>query len=243
MQIANVGVRCVCASRIYGWRFALGVPVRVCWGNLLNGCATVSAVLRYAVAKRRRHRLLWSKTQHSYPSQFVLATHRRRIGEILVSSGLLSEVDLAEALRTKPAGVKLGEHLRALGRIGEGDLWQTLSAQQSIPLEKLLARDVPSRVARALPAAFARRWHVLPFRVREGSLYLAVTDLPADEMREELRGLTRLRIEFRYVTPSNLQEVTNQLLGAGRGTAKKSTGSKETIFHPLSRRSSRQWIS
>jgi len=243
MLAVRIAVRCACVNRIYGWKFALGVPLRVCWGNLLNAQATASAICRYTLAKLRHHPLLWMKTSHTYPSPYVLVSHRRRIGEILVSSGMLSESDLAEALRTKPEHLKIGEHLRALGRITEECLWQTLSVQQSIPLEKIGASDVPLRTARALPAAFTRRWHVLPFRIQEGRLCLAGTDLPSDEMRSELRELTRLQIEFRYVTPSNLRELTDHLLGSGRETAKKSSGSKETMIQALPRRSSRQSIS
>ncbi len=239
LPFVRLGVRFACVTRIYGWKFALGVPLRVFLGNWLNAMATMAALGRYGLARLRRQSLTWLKTDHIYPSRAALVRHKRLFGEILVSSGFVGQPDVQEALRSKPAHVRLGEHLMALGRLSEGRLWQTLSAQQNVPLAELHAPDVPVWTARTLPASFARKWKVLPFRIQEGRLYLAGTDLPSDEMQHELEGLTRLSMEFRYVTASNLEELTDKLLGGPYGGAKNRTGSSATTFHFFPRRSSR----
>ena len=63
----QMGVRARSASRIYGWRFALGVPVRVFWGNLVNFAATARALAEYGLARWARVGLAWKKTEHVYP--------------------------------------------------------------------------------------------------------------------------------------------------------------------------------
>jgi hypothetical protein len=68
-------------------------------------------------------------------------------------------------------------------------------------------------IARALPAAEARRWKVLPFQVRAGRLLVAGPELPTDPMRRELRKYTGLEIQFHFITPGNLRELTEELLG------------------------------
>ncbi len=60
-------IRAKCAARIYGWRFAFGVPVRICWGNLVNFWATAQAIRQFAAAYRRGDNLAWAKTDHIYP--------------------------------------------------------------------------------------------------------------------------------------------------------------------------------
>lgn len=62
-------VRALCAVRIYGWRFACGVPVRLFWGNLVNFCATVAAIGQFSRARLRGRNPAWNKTEHVYPTQ------------------------------------------------------------------------------------------------------------------------------------------------------------------------------
>ena len=63
----QVGVRAHASARIYGWRFATGVPARIFWGNLLNSTATVAALCQFASARVQRRTLAWRKTEHIYP--------------------------------------------------------------------------------------------------------------------------------------------------------------------------------
>jgi bacteriophage N4 adsorption protein B len=209
----RLAVRCGCVARLYGWRSALAVPLRVFWANSINFLATVSALGRYTAARVRGRPLGWVKTEHSYPSRAALNSHQRRLGEILVGSSYIGEQDLQAALASKAPDVRTGEHLIALGLLSEQDLYEALSLQHMIPFLHLEGWQVPLWIARALPAAEARRWKVLPFNVRAGRLYVAGPELPTDQMRRELRKHTGLEIQFHFITPGNLRELTNQLLG------------------------------
>ncbi len=68
ISVIQAGVRFRCSQRIYGWRFACGVPVRVCWGNVVNFCATVAAIAQFTTARLQGRNLAWRKTEHIYPS-------------------------------------------------------------------------------------------------------------------------------------------------------------------------------
>jgi adsorption protein B len=63
----QIGVRAHASARIYGWRFATGVPVRMFWGNLVNATATVAALCQFAAARIEGRALAWRKTEHIYP--------------------------------------------------------------------------------------------------------------------------------------------------------------------------------
>jgi adsorption protein B len=80
----QVLVRAACAGRIYGWRFALGVPLRTLWANGLNSTATVLALWRYAGARLRREPLAWLKTDHVYPNREALTVRGLALQEDVV---------------------------------------------------------------------------------------------------------------------------------------------------------------
>ena len=53
LQAFHMGIRACCSARVYGWRFAMFVPLRVLWGNWVNCCATLMAYWRYFSAVLR----------------------------------------------------------------------------------------------------------------------------------------------------------------------------------------------
>jgi adsorption protein B len=97
-QLLRVIIRMGCVARVYGLVFALGVPLRLPYANVLNAAATVQAVVRYASARTRRLPLRWVKTEHSYPTRAALLSHKRTLGEILQSLGYVNATALQAAL-------------------------------------------------------------------------------------------------------------------------------------------------
>lgn len=67
LTLERLLVRIVLVSQVYGWRFAAGVPVRILMGTCLNLVATSRALGTYVMARWRRKRLGWLKTEHAFP--------------------------------------------------------------------------------------------------------------------------------------------------------------------------------
>jgi bacteriophage N4 adsorption protein B len=212
LQILRLGVRMTCVGRIYGAPFALGVPIRAAYANLLNSAATVLAAVRYAAARSRGQALAWLKTDHSFPSRATLQAHSRKLGEILVSSSYLTSGALRVALATKPHDLRLGEHLVRIGQLDEASLYDGLSLQQGLPLTDPDPAEIPPGVARAIPDQIVRQWKVLPFRVADGGLDLAGPELPSAAMNHALRSFTALEIRFHLVTPAKFEKLAKALL-------------------------------
>jgi hypothetical protein len=63
-----------------------------------------------------------------------------------------------------------------------------------------------------LPAAVARKWRVLPFRVERGELFLAGTELPSDAMTRDLRRFSRLTIRYTLVTRGEYERMAREYL-------------------------------
>jgi adsorption protein B len=212
LPMIHMGVRAVCVGRFFGWTFALGVPLRTIWANWLNCAATICALCRYTAARIRNRPLAWMKTEHVYPDGSALRTGWRRLGEILVESGSLTEDQLRFALRSLPEGVRLGEYLGVLGWVTEWELYEALSQQENVPLGHVEAAEVQREACRSLPLRFAREWKVFPFKIMAGSLFLAAAEAPGEELRRELARFTRLELRFQLVTPGNFATLVRHAL-------------------------------
>ncbi len=207
LPAVQIGFRMSCVGRLYGWTMALGVPVRVPVANAINSVAGVSALARYTWARFRRQPLRWIKTEHAYPTLATLREHKRKLGEILVTSSWITQDQLDHALETQPAGKRIGEHLMELGYIGEEDLYDALSLQQGLPAGYLEPGEVRRNALRALPRTVISRCRVLPFRIDSGAIFLASSEIPTEEVTGHIRDFTRLELRFQLVTPSNYQQL------------------------------------
>ncbi len=212
IQAFQTTIRAVCSAKIYGWRFACGVPIRVIVANVINCAATSRAICTYANAKIHGRPLRWVKTEHAYPNRAALMTGRKRLRDILTGSQWISRAQLETALASRPPGRRLGEHLLLLGMITEQDLYIALSLQNNLPLGKPDPEAVSLPVTRSIPAVVARRWRVLPFRIAAGELYVAGSELPVEQMQRDIRHFSSLEIRFHLVTPTEFEELAEAYL-------------------------------
>ena len=204
--------RTAAVARVYGLPFALGVPVRMVWGNLINCLATARALFHWTSARLLHRPLVWVKTEHAYPTRGALLAHKRLLGEILVANSYCAQADVDHALATRAEGQRLGERLIETGVLTEADLYAALSLQQSLPTISFEPRHVSPRVARSLPARVLDALEVLPFRIEAGELFLAGPRIPDDGMHQELRRFTRLELRFHLMTPSEFAAARESLL-------------------------------
>ena len=74
------------------------------------------------------------------------------------------------------------------------------------------ADEVRREAARALPLYFARRWQLLPYKVAEGSLFLATPVPPSENFGEDLKRFTRLEVRYQLVSMQNYETLLRKLL-------------------------------
>lgn len=211
-QCYRILVRAWFSGQLYGWRFALGVPLRILWGNAINSLATLRAIRQFACAKWRGEPLRWLKTSHAYPSREALMMHKRRLGEILVELKMVTEEQLANALAAQPQDLPLGEYLVHLGLLSDSARWLALSVQQGIDVRDVTPDEIDPRAARCLPRQLIETRKVFPVRIAAGQLLVAAAALPSDELLRELSATTKLRVEFTLITEHNLARLVSSLL-------------------------------
>lgn len=211
----QTAIRMHCCARVYGWRMAAGVPLRMLWANHVNGLATLAAMHQFGKARLHNRALTWRKTDHVYPLHRDSGHGRPKLGEVLIRMRRLNKDEIEEAVRTTPGGVRLGEHLVRSRKLSEDELYAALSDHAGIPLGRPPVQELRRAATRVLPAEAARRWRVLPYRVAMGQLHLLTADVPSEEMTRALMALSGLDVRFRLVRPHDLEELTAEYLGTG----------------------------
>lgn len=196
----------------FGLPFAVFVPVRVVVANCINSTATVRALYRFAIARLRHEPLRWVKTEHEYPNAAALVRDRRKLGEILVGSGYIEAEQLQRALATQPSDRRIGEHLVAMGLIDEESLYEALSLQIGVPHTWIDPLTVRLATARSMPARVVRDCGLIPFKVEDGRVYLASSEVPTPDVERAVRGMSSLTPRFWLVTPSNFALLVESLL-------------------------------
>lgn len=123
---------------------------------------------------------------------------RKKLGEILIASGVVTQADLDLALSDQTAGEpsRVGDLLVALGRITPVQLARALSQQHAIPFIQL--PPVPRDVLLSVPLDFQQQHRVVPFRVTADSVSLAMADPSDSDAVEALRSQLNKKIT-RYV--------------------------------------------
>ncbi len=109
-----------------------------------------------------------------------MAEKKMKIGEILVSAGVIRQEQLNDALRSQnQLGGTLGENLIRLGFIAEGSLLQFLSEQMGIQHINLAKVEVPASVQRLVNIETVRLRRLLPIGFEGKSLVVGMVD-PTD---------------------------------------------------------------
>lgn len=207
---AHILIRTRASALVYGWQFALGVPLRMWWGTVMNLAATLKALRAYAASMAGLRKLTWSKTDHVYP--VAGAATNLRLGEVLIRLRCLSQAQIQSALETQPPGMRLGEYLVRSEQLTEENLYRALSRQTGLELGLPRASEISVPATHALPARTSRRWKVLPYRVSAGQMHLLTTEIPSREMVTELERVATLELRFRLVQPRDYDTVAARYL-------------------------------
>ena len=128
-----------------------------------------------------------------------------RIGDLLVSEGIISEDQLMTALTTqKSSGRKLGHTLIELGYISEDRLLEFLSRQLRVPLVDLRLFKFDAELVKLIPETLARRFRVVALTRESNHLLVGMAD-PTDIFAlDKLTAMLNQQVEPAVVRESDL---------------------------------------
>ncbi|MGG0644520.1 GspE/PulE family protein [Sporosarcina gallistercoris] len=124
-----------------------------------------------------------------------MAVPRKRLGDLLVESGLITDVQLDMALAEKPRDQRLGDALLGRGYITEQQLIEVLEFQLGIPHINLFRYPFDPKLFNIVHKDFAKRNLLVPLKADGDRLFVAMSD-PMDYLTiEDLRLSTGFHIE------------------------------------------------
>ena len=144
---------------------------------------------------------------------------RQRLGTILVSNGLITEAQLAEALQAKhETGERLGQVIIRLGMVDEEALARSLAAQHGLEFLNLGAQPPNPTAVRLLPERYASQHKAFPVRfLQGGSILVAVAD-PTDVVALDIIKLaTGSTVQLAVATASDIDLCIERVYGDGEG--------------------------
>lgn len=129
---------------------------------------------------------------------------RKRLGDLLLDAGLITEEQLQTTLKEKSPGQKLGDALLQRGYITEQQLIEVLEFQLGIPHVNLYQYPFDPNLFHLIPKATAKRNLLVPLKREGDRLFVAMAD-PMDFFAiDDLRLSTGFQIETAIATKDDI---------------------------------------
>lgn len=130
----------------------------------------------------------------------------KKIGELLVDSGLITQDELDEALKEskEQKGVRLGSILVKKGYATEIDIAQTLSFQLGIPFVDISAAAVDPEAVKLLSEKLAKKYLAVPLYQERRILKLAMADPLNLSVIDDVKFSTGLQVQPCVATLSDV---------------------------------------
>lgn len=138
-----------------------------------------------------------------------------RLGDLLLSVGLITQEQLDAALRNKQdTKYRLGQQLIADGAITEQQLTEALVMQLGMEFIDLSKIIIPTEMAQVLAKNLARKHGVVPVRISKNTLYLAMSDPMNFVAVEEVKTATRKQVIPLIATADAIERAISTLYGS-----------------------------
>jgi type IV pilus assembly protein PilB len=128
-----------------------------------------------------------------------VSSNRPKLGEVMLELGAIDPDQLIQALQvqkenpTEEGMAQLGQVLLKMGTIDETALAAALAYQFGIPLADLRQETPDQEAIDRLPEELARRHTVIPLRIEDGRVFMAIADpLDTDAIDELTRQCRRI---------------------------------------------------
>jgi type IV pilus assembly protein PilB len=143
---------------------------------------------------------------------------KKRLGEMLVESGLLTEEKLKEGLvEQKKAGLKLGQYLTRQGVVNEQQIIDLLSRQ--LKIQKYHPDNFPLDISliRHIPIEVAQKYQIAPLKKKGRLLTIAMVDPLDINSLDSIEVLTNCEVEPVVCSEREVNQIINSLYGLQSG--------------------------
>jgi type IV pilus assembly protein PilB len=143
---------------------------------------------------------------------------RKKLGEILVEGGLLTQLQLEEALPfQKKSNLKLGQFLVREGIVSESQIVDLVSSQLRLEKYRPDRHSVDVDLANLLPADIAHKYQAAPLQKNGLLLTIAMADPLDINALDAIEVYTNCEVEAIICTEGHLNQLLNSLYGTYAG--------------------------
>ncbi|MFA6217402.1 MAG: ATPase, T2SS/T4P/T4SS family [Candidatus Omnitrophota bacterium] len=138
----------------------------------------------------------------------------KQLGEILIERGLITPVQLKEALdQQKFSTEKIGEILLKNGLVSQEELERALASQSGIAKFNLAGYIIEPDVIKIIPEEFSRKYKLIPVFIVENTLTVAMQDPKNVFVIDELQRITKLNVEPVLAEELDIRKAQDQYYG------------------------------
>jgi len=120
---------------------------------------------------------------------------RKRLGELLIDEGLITEDQLRVALEEQKNGNGLlGEILVDMGAVSERDIARAITSQNACPYISVLSHYITKEVLRLLPPAYLWKHQFLPLDRFGNILTIVSSSVLPDKLLREIEEISGCRV-------------------------------------------------
>jgi type IV pilus assembly protein PilB len=129
----------------------------------------------------------------------------RQLGDILVEQGIITPIQLDEALqRQRLTGDMLGRVLVTMGYCEEQDIVEALGIQMGMEKVDLSKIKIPENVLRKISADVARFYNIIPIKEVDGTLVVAMADPLNIRILDDLQQITGMPVKGAVSNPTDI---------------------------------------
>ncbi|MDR7537070.1 MAG: type II secretion system ATPase GspE [Armatimonadota bacterium] len=150
------------------------------------------------------------------PAKSVATRRRVKLGELLVEAGLITPVQLEQALQIQHrTGERLGRVLVAQGMATQEAIARAMASQLGLEYVNLKATAIPEDVLTLLPEELIRLYQVVPLRLQGDALVVGMVD-PLDVLAlDDIRRRVNRDVVAAVVTQEGFDYAVNQYPALG----------------------------
>jgi len=148
--------------------------------------------------------------------QLELSGQRKRLGEILVDQGFMTDAQIGQALEEqKKSGKQLGKVLIEHGFIDEAKLLDVISAQIDVQRVILENINLDPAIVKLVPQEMARSYKVVPIFERDNILTVAMADPSNLRTLDHIKFKTGREVEPMLATEKEILNALDRAYAAG----------------------------
>ena len=140
----------------------------------------------------------------------------KRIGENMVSAGIITSEQLTAALEAQKQtpGKKLADILVDQGAISQRKMYQILEKQLDVRFVDLSSIIIPKELGQIVPRSLARKYHIVPVEEDIVTIHIAMEDPLNFVAADAVRMATKRKVIPVLATPEAVQRAISDMYGS-----------------------------